>query len=349
MKSILSFSLSIILCVACQSEKHSSINIWYGDEQTFGKPGNAQRQINLLGNLKNLTPATKLSYTLNNDTTQYPLTLGSDLHRLAKKGDFNIEIDRRHLKSGENIVEVLLYEDDVLQEHQTIKINYVGANSWSLPYQVEWQKVENIQEAVQVVDGHWQLKDNGLQTKNAYYDRIIAVGDSTWQDYEIETSVIFHDYNTPVPGPPTYNVAHVALAVRWPGHDVDSLQPNRKWYPLGATAEFRITDEYDSCRWRIFDGEHFYAEQPSEDYRRIEPEKEYQLKHRVQNMGDTIAIYRVKLWSTRNKEPEAWDFEATENLVKKESGSACLIAHHTRVTFGDISVKPLKPGNRDSQ
>lgn len=338
--------LIIILLANCnlknsKTEAENYIQLWYGKKQQFGHLGNPQKQINILGNIRYdaALDDLKVYYTLNNKPEQQSLTLGSDLHRLAQKGDFNIEIFRNNLRNGLNYIHLFVEKGDQILQEQEIIINYQSVNKWPLPYSINWDKIKEIQDAVEVVDGHWEVIESGVRTKHKYYDRILAIGDTTWENYEVTTSVIFHDYTPPVKGPPTYNVSHVAIATRWPGHDADSLQPNRKWHPLGATAEFRITDNYDSCRWRIFDGENFYAEQEVDDYRQITAGHKYFMKHRVENISDTSTLYSVKFWSADTAEPEVWDFQATENY--QEKGSACLIAHHTDVTFGDVSVTPI--------
>jgi hypothetical protein len=210
------------------------------------------------------------------------------------------------------------------------------------PYFIDWGKVENIQDVAEVVDGEWEITDRGIRTKNMYYDRMIAFGDESWKNYEVETTVVFHDFVMPAEGPPTYNVSHAAIATRWPGHTQDGLQPSRQWYPLGATSEFRLEENYENCRWRIFDGEIFYAEQSQKKHRKIQKNKIYGMKHRVENISENQTLYSVKLWDISNPEPADWDFQAVENSQRKESGSACLIAHNTDVTFGNVKVVSLK-------
>lgn len=317
------------------------INIWYGSEQTFGINGNPQRQINILGNINSEDSTICAYFFLNDDTTKHSLTLGSDLHRLARKGDFNIEIERNLLIKGQNKINLVVESINGNVGEKTIYANYDGSQKWSLPYYINWQNIEKIQDVVEIVDGDWEITPDGIRTKTMFYDRILAFGDSTWKDYEVETTVVFHDFVIPVPGPPTYNVSHVAVASRWPGHDIDSLQPNRKWFPLGATSEFRLTSKYDSCRWRIFDGENFYEEQEISNYRSIQPDVKYGIKHRVQSFENNKTLYSVKLWKWEQPEPKEWDFQAVEESVNLEGGSACLIAHNTDVTFGNVSVTPI--------
>jgi len=323
------------------AENEIAVDIWYGENQRFGDLGNPQRQINILGNIQNLDHKSRVYYTLNGGDKEIVITLGSDLHRLAMEGDFNIDLQRSELLEGKNHIDLQIIQDGKKLLSRTLSFNYSAANSWPLPYFINWNEAGKLQNVVEVVDGDWEITSLGAHIKEQYYDRILAFGDSSWANYEVETTVIFHDYIPPAEGPPTYNVSHVAIASRWPGHDHDSLQPDRKWFPLGATAEFRITDDYDSCRWRIFDGEDLYVEQEAWEYRSIQPEKKYMLKHCVENISNSEARYSVKFWPANEKEPEQWDLQAVEVMTRKETGSALLLAHNTEVTFGNVSVIPL--------
>ena len=336
---------AICLYTACSREKGQEIkvHIWYGQDQYFGKWGNPQRQINILGNIRGLDDSCRVYYTLNGINREVDITLGSDLHRLAMEGDFNIDIERSELQEGENHIDLVIERKGKEILSRDLSFHYSSDKQWPIPYFVDWSQAEKLQDVVEVVDGHWEITPSGAHIIQQYYDRILAFGDSSWINYEVETTVVFHDYIPPVEGPPTYNVSHVAIASRWPGHDHDSLQPDRKWFPLGATSEFRITDDYDSCRWRIFDGENFYREQEPAEYRTILPEKKYRLKHRVENISDSVVQYSVKFWPADGHEPEQWDLQALEHTTRKESGSALLLAHNTEVTFGNISVVGVDP------
>jgi hypothetical protein len=336
--------LPILILYGCQismkkeNQPDPLIDVWYGNEQTFGQIGNTQRQINILGNINTDKKGIQAYYILNGSTNKVYLTLGSDLHRLAQTGDFNIDIDRSELKEGKNTIVITVIQNDQMLDEEPVTVYYSSKNRWPLPYRIKWCEVENIQEALEIIDGDWKIMNSGIRTNFMYYDRVLAFGDSSWRNYEVETSVVFHDFTPPAKCPPTYNVSHVAIASRWPGHDIDELQPNRKWHPLGATSEFRITDDYDSCRWRIFDGENFYEEQTPEQYRQIKVGITYNMKHRVEDISNIETLYSVKFWESSEQEPEKWDFQAVEINEVKESGSALLIAHNTDVTFGDVSV-----------
>lgn len=345
MRNTLLICSLFMLAGACTSptkqEKQTlSIDIWYGHEQHFGQTGMPQQWVNILGSVSPAEGLQSLSYILNEDEP-IALTTGEDGRRLANPGDFNIDIDTARLVAGKNTVLIAATDSagNVLTEEVTV--HFASGNTWPLPYSIDWQQVKNITDVVQIVDGHWELAENGVHTLDPYYDRVLAFGDGTWTDYEVTTSVIFHDFIPPQKGPPTFNVSHAAIATRWPGHDLDNHQPHTKWYPLGATAEFRLTTNLDSCRWRIFDGENLYVEDTTK-IRTIDLETRYQMKHRIETLPDSSTLYSVKLWEEGQPEPANWDLQATEPPGNLPAGSALLIAHNTDVTFGNVKAVSLK-------
>ena len=341
--------LTVMLLGCTKSDQSTDspieLNLWYGDQQQFGRPGLAQRWINILGNTSSVQGIKSMHYQLNGGPS-VELTLGSDLHRLAADGDFNIDINVEDCVDGTNRLVMNVVDSSDHQLTKEMDFQYSSGNRWPLPYTIKWAEVDDLQQVVQVVDGNWRITEDGIHNLDTYYDRVIAFGDSSWQNYEVSTTVVFHHFTPPVKGPPTYNVSHAAIASRWPGHDYDDLQPHRKWFPLGATSEFRLTQNLDSCRWRIFDGQkpgfdRFYVEQPVEKFRRIELNKKYGMKHRVETVGQNRTRYSVKLWPYDQAEPELWDFQGVEEDENLPGGSALLIAHNTSVTFGDVFVSTI--------
>lgn len=329
-----------------KKDRSITIDVWYGDVQNFGQQGIPQKWINILGNIGSKNGIASLSYTLN-DLPADTLSIGSDLHRLAATGDFNIDIATALLRDEENTLTIIAKDTMNNTLKKKVKINFTGSKKWPIPYSINWKDVHNIQDVVQVMDGQWEITKDGLHNIDTYYDRAVAIGDSTWTDYEVSTTVTFHSFTVPAKGPPTYEVSHAAIASRWPGHDVDEDQPHRKWYPLGATSEFRLTAGLDSCRWRIFDGPKpnlpdFYVEQPISDYRSIKLNKKYGIKHRVETSDKGVTKYSVKLWPFDEGEPDGWDFTGIEQDENVTKGSALLIAHHTNVTFGNVYVSTIE-------
>lgn len=337
--------VAMLLC-GCAEKSSIAIDVWYGDKQEFGQLGMPQQWINILGNVLSENGIKNFTYQLNNADLK-ALTLGSDLHRLAALGDFNVDLDVNDCVEGENILKLIALDSAEQSLTKEITFTVQKNNRWPLPYSIKWAEVKKLQDVVQVVDGHWEITEDGLHNLDIYYDRVVAFGDDSWTNYEVSTAVTFHNFTPPVKGPPTYNVSHAATATHWPGHDIDELQPHRKWFPLGATAEFRLTAGLDSCRWRIFDGPkpnsiNFYVEQSEEEYRSIELNRVYGMKHRVETVSQDSTRYSVKLWPFDQQEPKTWDFSGVEAEENFESGSALLLAHNTKVTFGDVNVIPIE-------
>jgi len=315
-----------------------TMDIWYGKKQTFGQRGNPQRWVNILGNIQSEDSIIAAKAVLN-DSLVFPLSLGQDNHRLARKGDFNVEIDRAVLARGSNQLQI--YGEDIYGNTVTeqIELSYVDHKNWPLPYTVDWKQVEHISDVVQIVDGKWKLTPEGVRTVEPYYDRVLAFGDDTWRNYEIETTVTFHDYASPLFEPPTYGVSHAAIAFRWPGHDLDKAQPHLKWYPLGATCEFKLFDNLDTCRFRILGGRK-KANESAFRRQKIALNKKYHMLACAQTVGEKT-YYAAKLWPFKETEPEGWDIISVEGETDVPFGSGLLLSHNTDVTFGNIMAREI--------
>lgn len=336
------FSGIYFLSTTVTVAQEPTIDIWYGNPQRFGHlGGHPQRWINVLGSAKPADSIETLSFRLNAGNSQ-PLSFHEDRKRIARDGDFNIEIARSALKNGENSVAIEATTNNGKVKRQVVTLLYTTAESgWPLPYSIDWSQIERIEDAAQVIDGQWELTPAGIRSVGRYYDRVIALGDATWRDYEVSTTVTIHALTPPRTGPNDTHVTHAAIALRWPGHDPDGLQPSVKWHPLGATAEFRLGGDLQECRWRIFDGQRpFHRE--STHRRKLEFEKVYGMKHRVETLPNGDSRYRAKLWPADQTEPAAWDLVRIEPDDDVPTGSALLLAHHSDVTFGNVTVVPVR-------
>ena len=318
-----------------------TIDVWYGSEQNFGHLGEPQRWVNVLGNIRDSEQVDTVSFALNQGPTR-GLTLGGDLHRLAQPGDFNIDLSWDTLRVGENTLKIVAktHSGKIVEEEVTLRIE--KGNAWSLPYYVDFSQVQDLQEVVQIVDGKWELKANGAHTTEPYYDRVLTMGDTSWKNYETTVSLTVHGWTPSVPGPPTYNVSHFGVAMRWRGHHADGRQPGRKWYPLGAQGEFLLKTQLDSCRWRIlFDGGWKKKPQKYSDKRnRLIINQSMQVKSQVATMQDGRTRYRYKQWIQGEPEPMAWDVEGYE-ADDYPSGALCLVPHNSDVTIHSVRVEPL--------
>ena len=328
--------------VAPTSADQPTIDLWYGDQLSFGHlGGHPQRWINILGSAGPAKGLSDITYRLH-DGPWMSLSFREDNKRLARDGDFNVEIDRAVLKSGRNEVDLRATWENGDSIQRTVNVTYVAEpGRWKLPYSIDWSKTKRIDEAAQVVDGKWRLTPAGIRSVERYYDRVVAFGDASWRDYEVATTVTVHALTGPKHGPNTTGVTHAAIALRWPGHDADGKQPSVKWHPLGATAEFRLGENLSQCRWRIFDGQREHYKE-SKTRRALKFEETYAMKHQVQTLSDGRSRYRTKLWPVREQEPTPWDLVRYEPVDDVPTGSALLLAHHSDVTFGNVHVVSLE-------
>jgi hypothetical protein len=327
------------MIISCNNESKPQIDLWYGPEQYFGYPGNTQKFINILGNMGSEVPLVKQYYSLNG-AEAINFNLGTDLHRLAMPGDFNIEFPRELLNVGENQLFITAIDSLGRKAENQVTIHYQEGHTWPLPYTIQWDTVTNLQHVVQVLDGKWELTPDGARVVESYYDRTLAFGDASWVDYEITAEVLFHDYTPPYDGAPNYNVTHAAIALRWPGFDTDEHSPYRKWFPLGATCEIRLTHDLDSCSFRILAGGR-KRNLVADRYHTLKLNEWYIMKARVVSLTDTSSVYNAKIWPKAKPEPEGWDIEYVKEQEEVFSGCGLVLAHHSVVTFGRISAVPV--------
>lgn len=319
----------------------STINFWYGPEQTFGQLGEPQRWVNILGNITLSESLDSATFSLNGGP-DHRLTLGGDLHRLAQAGDFNVEISWNELKTGKNQLTVSAYPRDGTPFSQQMDLRVERGNIWPLPYAIDFTAVNQLQQVVQVVDGLWALEENGVRTVERYYDRVLSMGDTSWSDFETTVNLTVNDYTPSQAGAPTYNVTHFGVAMRWRGHHTDGRQPSRKWFPLGAQGEFLIKENKDSCQFRIlFDGGRHKPQKYSDKRNKLVIGQPMFVKTQVSSLPDGRTRYRFKQWMTDELEPIGWDVEGLE-ANDYPSGALCLVPHNSDVTIHSVAVEALK-------
>lgn len=322
-----------------------AIDVWHGDEQHFGRLGVPQKWVNILGRVSRGDGLASLQYSLNGGAP-VPLAVGQDNYRLARDGDFNVDLEFDALRNGVNELQLIATDRAGRRVERTVKVVCERGHIWPLPYSVDWTKVRAIDEAVQVVDGRWRLEGGGVRTVEPYYDRILALGDRTWTDYTVTAEVTFHSYAPPLRGSPTYGVSHAALAARYPGHFADDKQPHVQWYPLGAVAEFRLGLDIAQSSWRFFVGggpRKFPATSVEPDMRKVELGVPYKLKLRVDTLPGGVAYYRAKSWKSGEPEPTSWEMAVRDEQPLIRSGGALIVAHNTDVTIGRVTATPNEP------
>jgi len=352
MKIIISFAgilLQLLFLLPNCAFATTTFDIWYGSNQSFADLGEPQKQVNILGNVSDTDGLNALTYTLNGGS-EFPLTLGpspSVPKRLVGNGDFNVELKYSDLTEGQNTVLLKATDTQGNQTSVVVTVNYTSGNFWPLPYSIDWSSVSNMQDVSQILDGHWSLGGNGITTLEPGYDRLIAIGDISWTNYEVTTTatvngidpVCVNDIND-CRGNPA-----VGVVIRWVGHhdwDGGSVQPVIGYFPIGAAGSFKYNrSDLLNGKLRLEGGE---FQTLSEDTSRDLPfGVPYILKLRAETIPTVGHFYSLKMWVEGESEPTEWDLVGQEPLTSSSlsNGSVVLVAHNVDATFSNVSVVPI--------
>jgi len=317
------------------------IDIWDGFNQTFGTIGLPQRQINILGNVSDSDGIASLTYSLNGGP-QKSLSLGPDTRRLLLPGDFNVELFDGELKHGTN--QVVITAKDTLDEttNATVTVNYYRDKVWPLPYETNWETAASINDQAEVIDGKWvyDSQKGGIRPVEIGYDRMVAIGDMAWKDYEVVAEITIHSIDEGGYDPPSYGPG-IGLLLRWNGHTDDPVpdwQPKTGWWPLGAIGWYRWQPDH-SARLEIL-GNQGVDLATDLSGRPLLFDTLYNFKMRVETtVGGSV--YRLKVWQVNELEPPDWDLSGVSAADDPTHGSLVLFAHHVDATFGKVTVIPL--------
>ncbi|AQT69444.1 hypothetical protein STSP2_02634 [Anaerohalosphaera lusitana] len=321
----------------------NAIDVWYGKRQEFGQNGTPQRFVNILGSIAEPQTLERLDYAVNG-VYQLPLSLGpEDNLRLTSEGDFNAEIPLTVLEPGLNYVTLTAVMSDGSRASDTVTVVYNDQMHPPANYSIDWSEAGSINDAAQVTDGLWELSDQGVTSIVPGYDRCIAVGDMSWQDYEVIVPIKMlssnHDPNQPGGLPSFGIVMRWTGHVEWRHHD----QPRIGWKPLGALARFQFRNQEDEPTDGVFQilG-HEGNIVATGDAAPLEYNREYIFKMRCKTLATSETEYSFKVWPSDEQEPVHWTMVATEPATAPQHGSFILLTHHTEVLFGDVTVTPVQ-------
>jgi hypothetical protein len=347
-KRFLSRSVQVVLVIVISTaislaQQGPAIDVWYGDSQKFGLLGNPQNWINILGNVSDPDGVKQLSYSLNGGDVVI-LSIGPDGRRLQRKGDFNIDLLSSDLIDGNN--EVVVTAIDSLDDTNSsiVNVEYVPGNYWVKDYQFQWDTVANFQNVVQVVDGKWEITANGIRTLETGYDRLIAIGDTSWTNYQIEIPITVHDIQAPISefGGKDFGLG---LILRWTGH-TDSppaaagWQPKSGYLPLGEIGWFNWPESNTSNTQLNF----LSTTNESRNPFTIEIGKTYIFKFQVVTTPYVGHAYKLKVWEEGTSEPSDWFLENSREFAELSFGSLLFVAHHVDATFGNPIIGELQEG-----
>ena len=278
-----------------------SIDVWYGAAQPVGSPAQTQTWANVVGNVASPQSLTSLTYRINGGTSR-SLSVGPDKRRLQEAGDFNIDIPYGDLVNGSNSVVITATWSGGISESANVTLNFAGGGTLALPFTHDWSATTPLLNQVNVVDGLWTASDGAVRTVRTGYDRIIALGDMAWSDYEVTVPMTVHEF-----GPGAYShlsgAPMVGLGVRWQGHTaVDSKQPAWGWFPVGAYAWYRYYET--GARWELIGNDNSpIARGPQGEF--IQFNTTYVMKVSAETIPSG-ARYSLKWWPQGTPEPTSW-------------------------------------------
>ena len=312
-------------------------NIWYGDNQTFGQNGIPQQWVNILGNVSAPSGIASASYTLNGGAPQ-ALRVGPGLgFRTVDTGDFNVEIDHADLSAGANTVVISATDNMSNTTTHTVTLNWNNTGQvWPLPYSVDWSTVTNIQSVAQIVDGQWAIQPDGsVRTEQVGYDRLLAIGDASWTDYQVTSEITINTLDC--------SGYSFGIIVGWQGHTTDLTQPPpdqpRTGHPFPGYGSYSTTP---TAVLNIYANSANFPEQPlikDTTGLTLSVGVKYVFKFAVQrNSNNTTSHFSLKVWPAGTTEPGTWNLQADGDA---STGSFLLIAHQADVSFGKVDVVAL--------
>ena len=333
-----SAAAGVTLTVAADESSETIIDVWYGPNQKFGNVGQPQVWVNVLGNVADDDGIASLTYTLNGGASQQ-LSFTPDNRRLSNPGDFNIDADRDLFTDGINQIIITAVDTLGNATSRTVNVDHSNGNIWPENYQIDWSQVTSIQDVVEVLDGKWALTDNGIRTVEPGYDRLFAIGDDNWDEYEVVSSFILHSLDLD-------EFAGVSVIGPWNGHTDDPIsgfQPKAGFNPFGAqswTAFFRPGGERSQVLSSGFltPADRFFT---TFDFEQL-----YNFRYRVEDeQQNGELVYSLRIWEEGTAEPANWNVQYTDTTSGLTNGSLVFVAHFADTTFGNISVTQIGDQN----
>ncbi len=327
------------------------IDVWYGNDQRFGAIGTPQRWANILGSVSHPTGISTLKYTLNGGAAR-SLSFIPDTRRIANSGDFNIDLKFSELTHGDNSVVITAVANNGETAQSTVTVRNLSGPVWPLPYSCAWTQLV---DSAQLVDGKWSLLAGGVRILEPGYDRLIALGDTTWTDYEATVKVTVHgldssqaawDASSGGPG--------IGILMRWKGHTNSPVfypsitQPLSGYIPLGAIGWFHWRKGWGYTspnQWEIMTpGGTDLAVRTQNTTTPLYYGAQYYFKMQVKTIVGIGSLYKFRVWQVGSAEPSTWLMTYQELPSGLAGGSLVLLAHHVSATFGVVKITPTPDG-----
>ena len=323
-----------------------TIEVWHGTQGAFGELGRAQPQFNIIGSAADPDGVSEVRYTPPGAAEPIVAGLGPNGRRLVSARSFVLEVPASSVGSAATIPVTVVDDAGGLTTIQ-IPISDSDANAAELPVVVDWRPEEGsgdtVDDFADVVDGRWRLSNGEVVTDEVGYDRLVAIGDTSWTDYEVLVPIIVDDV-ADILGPNS-NSPGVGVIMRWNGHNQlsgDGPQPLQGFRafegqttPFGAIAWFRFGGV--GGRFQLVDHQNTVR---AADPGQFPDGVQQWLRAQVVTEDDGRSVYRAKLWQAGEREPDDWvlEFTTVNDGLEPERGSLLLVAHEVDARFGRVTV-----------
>lgn len=330
------------------SDGDATIEIWHGTQGSFGRLGSVQPQLNVIGLADDPEGVREVRFTLPGSDERILAGSGPNGRRLVTPGSFNLEIPDV-LVGPATSINVFVIDNTGDQTTITVPLADIDGAVGRLPLTLDWTEYEVADEAVDVVDGRWRIAGDDLVNDELGYDRLVGIGDNSWQDYEVLVPIEVTRVSDVVG--PNSNSPGVGVIMRWNGHNRSApgssiveqpLEGFRAFQnqvtPFGTIAWFRFSDSVRGTgRSQLVDHENTVR---ANDAGRMRPGVLHWLRVSVVTNSPGRSTYRMKLWAGDTREPEQWEIEFTTNGTDLEpsQGALALVSHEVEARFGTVTV-----------
>ncbi|MEN6624688.1 MAG: DUF1349 domain-containing protein [Candidatus Sumerlaeia bacterium] len=311
----------------------TTFDIWYGDTQRFGQIGKPQVWVDVLGTVSDGDGISALTYSLNGGEYK-ALSVGPDGRRLQGAGDFDVQLAFTELAAGTNTIVLRAVDSLGNVTLKTVTVDYIDGVIPDTNLSAQWTTTTLLTETVQPVDGRWSSSDAGAKNGTIGYDRLIAIGDMSWTDYEITVPITVHSWDPAgIGGINGYPGAGFIL--RWNGHTNDppvATQPLSGWNPFGNVVWYHwddgggVSSTFEDGNLNDTSGQVLQLNVP------------YIYKVRVETVPGVGTLYSKKVWPQASVEPTSWTKQAY-GVTAVGHGSILFLAHWTQMTVGDITIR----------
>jgi hypothetical protein len=321
--------------------RDTDISIWYGTVQHCCGSRNPQRWYNVLGRVHRAGEVSALTARLN-DGEPWAVSVGPDRRRLVALGDFNVELDVDGLAVGSNKLTVTAEFSDGARSEVDVEIVRERGEEPPGKIAIDWARDGIPNRFAQVVDGRWEVNGRYVTTRELGYDRLIAIGDVGWRDYEVLVPVVVHGMEARAYTWPSVHTG-VGVVMRWKGHsnwgadEHASGQPRFGPGPYGAIGWWTTwPDEQEHLNFFDVD-----LRPTNVTPRSLRLNVPYMFRLRVESDSAGRSVFSMRVWEEDDTEPDAWDVTMSSALNTLGYGSLLLGAHETVASFGPVSIEVL--------